>query len=191
MEYKLPSGTASIEMDITTHMGEITMCHLSTKRQIVESLRESLEQNLRLTDQIKQLEAKNKQIEVGDTLSILNMLESGGDDASIGEHLKSTFTEEQIGDTTDHIVSLAERVAELEARILMMTTIENNLRGGLKQLANQRDTVKREVDEMIKAITRVMLDCSEGCINAEQTSNSLALEAIIDRLESPISEGEG
>ena len=27
-----------------------------------------------------------------------------------------------------------KRVAELEARILMMATIENNLRGGLKQL---------------------------------------------------------
>jgi hypothetical protein len=78
MEYKLPSGTASIEMDISAHMGEITMCHLSKRRLIVESLRESLEQNLRLTDQIKQL----------------------------------------------------------EARILMMSTIENNLRAGLKQLAN-------------------------------------------------------
>jgi septal ring factor EnvC (AmiA/AmiB activator) len=165
MEYKLPSGTASIEMDITTHMGEVTVSHLSTRREIVVSLRESLEKNLRLTEQVRHLEstaletfhklanerkklaelkAKTKQIEGDDTLSILNMLESGGDDASIGEHLKSTFTEEQIGDTTDHIVSLAERVAELEARILMMATIENNLRGGLKQLDKENARIKSQ-----------------------------------------------
>ena len=41
-----------------------------------------------------------------------------------------------------------KRVAELEARILMMATVENNLRGGLKQL----DDIKYNLEEDIQVL---------------------------------------
>ena len=43
---------------------------------------------------------------------------------------------------------LKTRVIELEARILMMSTIENNLRGGLKQL----DDIKYNLEEDIQVL---------------------------------------
>ena len=44
------------------------------------------------------------------------------------------------------IVALKVLMTELEARIKMMSTVENNLRDGLKQVADQRDTLKTAFD---------------------------------------------
>jgi len=50
-----------------------------------------------------------------DTEKLVNLLENGGVDASVGEHLKSTFDHEDIGDVIDHIQALQARIDELEA----------------------------------------------------------------------------
>jgi hypothetical protein len=54
-------------------------------------------------------------------------------------HLDDTLLE-----TFHKLANERKRVAELEARILMMATIENNLRGGLKQLGAERDRLKKQ-----------------------------------------------
>ena len=43
----------------------------------------------------------------------------------------------------DEIDALKTRVIELEARILMMSTVQNNLRGGLKQLDEENAQIRR------------------------------------------------
>ena len=50
-----------------------------------------------------------------DTEKLVNLLENNGVDASVGEHLKSTFDHEDIGDVIDHIQALQARIEELEA----------------------------------------------------------------------------
>ena len=48
----------------------------------------------------------------------------------------------------DEIDKLKARVIDLEARILMMSTIENNLRGGLKQLDDIKYNLEEDIQEL-------------------------------------------
>jgi hypothetical protein len=65
----------------------------------------------------------------------------------------------------DDGLSLTGRVAELAARILMMATIENNLRGGLKQLDRANRQLRRNYNQSLKN-SNEMLEEQNGIIDA-------------------------